>query len=208
MTFTVRQLLVASVSESDNTAVDALMRLVGAPAVTAFLREHHVEGMRVDLDEAGVARIFEQRDARSEPAVAETPQEKDQRRHRGYRAYLADPRNRSTPRAAADFLGKLERGELLSAASTRALLTLMEAQTVPRRLRSGVPDNVQFADKCGTSYSLGGVTAAYNDIGILTWPDGHSIIVAAFLTASPASKSQRDALFAELARTVAEGLHP
>lgn len=208
MTFTVRQLLVASVSESDNTAVDALMRLVGAPAVTAFLRAHHIEGMRVDLDEAGVGRIFEQRDTRSEPAIAETPQEENQRLQRGYRAFLADPRNRSTPRAAADFLGKLQRGELLSPASTRELLTLLEAQTVPRRLRLGVPDGVRLADKCGTSYSLGGVTAAYNDIGILTWPDGHSIILAAFLTASPASKSQRDALFAELARTVAEGLHP
>lgn len=208
MEFTVRQLLVAAVSESDNTAVDALMRVAGgAAAVTAFLEQHRIQGMRVDLDEAGFGRVFQQLDAHREPPATETPQEETQRLQRGYRAYLADPRNRSTPRAAADFLGKLQRGELLSAASTRELLTLMEAQTVPRRLRLGLPDGVQLADKCGTSYTLDGVTAAFNDIGILSWPDGHRIVVAAFLTASSASKTERDALFAELARSVA-ALHP
>ncbi|HEX5306541.1 MAG TPA: class A beta-lactamase [Dyella sp.] len=208
MTFPLRRLLVASVSESDNTAADALLRVAGgAPAVTAFLREHGLTGMRVDLGEAGIGRIFQQLGPHREPPAAETPQEETRRLQRGYRAYLADPRNRSTPRAAAEFLAKLQRGELLSAASTLELLTLMEEQTVPRRLRLGLPDGVQLADKCGTSYTLDGVTAAFNDIGMLSWPDGHRIVVAAFLTASPASKTERDALFAELARSVA-ALHP
>jgi beta-lactamase class A len=49
MTFTVRQLLGAAVSESDNTAVDALIRLVGgSQVVTALLRAHGIAGMRVD----------------------------------------------------------------------------------------------------------------------------------------------------------------
>jgi beta-lactamase class A len=71
-----------------------------------------------------------------------------------------------------------------------------------------LPTGVLLADKCGTSYTLEHVTAAYNDIGILTWPDGRSVIVAAFLTASPASKAERDAMFAGLASTVAVALHP
>lgn len=209
MVFTVQQLLVASVSESDNTAVDALLRAIGGPeVVNAFRRQHRIEGIHVDLDEAGMGRIFEQLDPLSAAPAGETPRQENARRQRGYRAFLADPRNRSTPHAATVFLAKLQRGELLSPASTRRLLALMEAQTVPRRLRAGIPDGVRLADKCGTSYSLDGMTAAYNDIGILRWPDGRSVVVAAFLTASPASKSERDALFAELARNVAAALHP
>lgn len=209
MTFTVHHLLVAAVSESDNTAVDALMRLAGSPrVVTTFLRKHDITGMRVDLDEAEVGSVLAQLAPHREPSANETPKEENQRLRRGYRAYLADPRNRSTPSAAADFLSKLQRGELLSRTSTHELLALMEAQTVPRRLRLGLPDDVRLADKCGTSYTLDGVTATYNDIGVFTWPDGHSIVVAAFLTASPASKTERDALFAELARTAASTLHP
>lgn len=208
MAFTVRQLLTAAVSESDNTAVDALLRLIPPQDVTAFLRAHGITGMRVDMGEAGVGRVFEQLAPGQQSPAHETAQARELRLQRGYRAYLADPRNRSTPGAAADFLRKLQRGELLSPASTRELLALMQAQTVPRRLRSDLPSDVRLADKCGTSYTLDGLTAAFNDIGILTWPDGHSVIVAAFLTASPASKAERDALFARLARTVVATLRP
>lgn len=208
MTFTVRQLLAAAVKDSDNTAVDALLKLVSPQDVTAFLRAHGIAGMRVDMGEAGVERVFEQLAPGQQPPANETDQEQDRRLQRGYRAYLADPRNRSTADAAADLLQKLQHGELLSPASTRALLALMQAQTQPDRMRRGLPQGVQLADKCGTSYTLDGLTAAYNDIGILTWPDGHSVIVAAFLTASSSSKAERDALFADLARTVADALHP
>ena len=208
MTFTVGQLLTAAVSDSDNTAVDALLRLVPPQDVTAFLRAHGIAGMRVDTSEAGVDRVFEQLAPGQQPPANETDKEQEQRLQRGYRAYLADPRNRSTPDAAADLLQQLRRGTLLSPSSTHALLALMQAQTKPDRMRQGLPSEVQFADKCGTSYTLDGLTAAYNDIGILTWPDGRSVIVAAFLTASTAPKAQRDALFADLARTVTSTLRP
>jgi beta-lactamase class A len=209
MTFTVRQLLFASVSQSDNTAVDALIKLVGGPAVvTGFLRTHGIEGMRVDLDEAGVGQIFDGLGPHDQLPAHETPEQEHRRIQRGYKAFLADPRNRSTPDAAAIFLRKLWHNELLSQASTQLLINLMYGQTVPHRLRDGLPADVRLADKCGTSATLDGVTAAYNDIGILTWPDGHTAIVAAFLTGSSASKSERDAIFADLARATVQALHP
>ncbi len=205
MRFTVDQLLVAAVSESDNTAVDALIRLVGGPhVVTNFLREHAIDGMRVDLGEGDVSRIFEDTTDGQPISAQETKKTELERLRRGYRAYLDDPRNRATPDAAADFLEKLWSGKLLSAGSTKQLLSLMYGQTVPNRLRSGLSPGVRFADKCGTSYSLEGKTAAFNDIGIMTWPDGHTIIVAAFLTASRADKKARDALFAEISKDVVE----
>lgn len=203
MTFTLGELLVAAISESDNTAADALMRLVGGPAVvTAFLHTHGIDGMRVDLDEAGVDRIFHGTDHGEQIPADETAQAALARRRRGYRDYLSDPRNRTTPDAAAGFLKKLWKGRLLSAASTRRLLQLMYGQTVPSRLRAGLPKGVLLADKCGTSVSFEGETAAYNDIGIMTWPNGHTVIVAALLTASRADKAERDALYAGIARSV------
>jgi beta-lactamase class A len=117
-------------------------------------------------------------------------------------AYLKDPRDRTTPGDAALFLQKLWRGELLSASSTRYLLGLLYAQTIPDRLRAGLPSGVRFADKCGTSYTIDGMTAAFNDIGILTWPDGHTLIVSAFLTASPAPATRMRALFEGIAHAV------
>jgi len=205
MHFTVDRLLVAAVSESDNTAVDALIRLVGGPhVVTDFLRKHSIDGMRVDLGEGDVSRIFEGTTDEQPISKNETKKAELERLRRGYRAYLDDPRNRTTPDAAANFLEKLWTGQLLSARSTKRLLDLMYGQTVPSRLRSGLPAGVRLADKCGTSYSLEGETAAFNDIGIMTGPDGHTVIVAAFLTASRADKKARDALFAEIGKDVAD----
>ena len=57
MSFTVGQLLTAAVSQSDNTAVDALIKLVGGPeSITQFLREHGIAGMRVDEDEPRIKK--------------------------------------------------------------------------------------------------------------------------------------------------------
>ncbi len=209
MNFTVRQLLTDAVSKSDNTAVDTLLKLIGGPkVVTAFLRTHGIEGMRVDLGERGFKPVFGDLKPHLQPPANETAAQELARLRRGYKAYLADPRNRSTPDAATRFLRKLWRRELLSPISTQYLIDLMYAQTTPRRLRAGLPLGVRLADKCGTSYTLENMTAAFNDIGILTWPDGHTVIVAAFLTASTASQDERNALFANLAREVTTALHP
>lgn len=207
--FTVRQLLTAAVSKSDNTAVDALLARIGGPAVvTDFLRKHGIDGMRVDLGEKGFNPIFANLAPNQQAPVGETAAQELTRLRRGYDAYLTDPRNRSTPDAAASFLRKLWKKELLSAASTQYLIDLMYAQTAPNRLRAGLPTGVRLADKCGTSYTLEGRTAAFNDIGILVWPDGHAVIIAAFLTASTASKDERQAIFADLTRDVTAALHP
>lgn len=209
MTFTVRELLTDAVSKSDNTAVDALIKLIGGPAtVENYLRAHDIEGMRVDHDESGNTRLFEALGPGDTLPPHETDVQQDQRLRRGVQMYLADPGNRSTPEAAALFLQKLWRNELLSPSSSAYLLNLMYAQTQPNRLRAGLPANVRLADICGTSETLDGMTPAYNDIGILTWPDGHTVIVAAFLTASKASEQARHAIYVDLARDVVSALQP
>jgi beta-lactamase class A len=198
MSFTVADLLTRAVSASDNTAADVLLALAGGPeALTAFLRAHGIEGMRVDLDHRGLARAAEGEGA---PVPGES---RPARLRRGFEEFLRDPRNTSTPLAAASFLDKLRRGELLQPDSTRELVLLMEGERTPRRLLAGVPEGIRFAHKTGTSRVFERVSGGFNDIGILAWPDGRSVIVAAFLTESPASEREREAIFAELARLVA-----
>jgi len=207
--FTVERLLKGAVSESDNTAVDLLLRVMGGPpVVTSFLHAHGVDGLRVDIGEAGISEIFNDLKPGQTLPADESEQAFSQRRQRGYQAFLADPRNRSTPAEAVKFLRKLQGGEVLSPESTQYLLRLMAAQTLPNRLRAGVPHGVQFADKAGTSATQQGRTAAYNDIGIMSWPDGRVVIIAAFLSDSTASDKERGALFADLARSVAAVVRP
>ncbi len=197
MSFTVADLLTRAVSASDNTAADALQALAGGPeALTTFLRAHGIEGMRVDLDHRGLARLAEGEG----PAVP--GESRPARQRRGFEEFLRDPRNTSTPGAAVSFLDKLRRGELLQPDSTRELVLLMEDERTPRRLLAGVPESVRLAHKTGTSRVFDGVSGGFNDIGILAWPDGRSVIVAAFLTESPAPEREREALFADLARLV------
>lgn len=208
-TFTVGQLLEAAVSHSDNTAANVLLELVGGPgAVTAFLRSHGIGGMRVDRGEEEIAEQFQVSAGQKAEESRQTAVERDARLRGGYEAFLKDPRDRATPVAAVRFLEKLWRGKLLSPNSTRHLLGLLYGQTIPDRLRAGIPSAVRLADKCGTSYSVDGMTAAFNDIGILTWPDGHTVILAVFLKASHAPEDRMNALFKGIAQAVTTDLYP
>lgn len=198
----VAQLLAAAVSQSDNTSCDALIRLLGGPEqVTAYLRSKGIPATTITAGEAGNAAIFEHLHG-GKPPAGETVTEREQRYGAGYRAFLADPPNQTTPDAAALFLEKLDKGQLLSAKSTRYLLGLMEAQTIPLRLRAGLPPGYRFADKTGTTGTVHGRTAAFNDTGIVTAPDGHTAIITALLSDSDASFPERNALFATLMRDV------
>jgi beta-lactamase class A len=209
--FTVRQLLDAAVSESDNIAADALVKLIGGPTkVTAFLRAHRIAGMRVDRDERGLAHDMDGLAANSSaPPAGETAAAKLARERRGHAAYLADPRDTSTPDAAADFLSKLWRGELVSHDSTALMIEMMtHSPNAPDELKAGIPADAKLAHKTGSSGTFEGVTAAQNDIGIVSWPDGHAVIIAAFLTGSTMPKEERSTVFATLAREVTTSLHP
>lgn len=205
--FTVRELLTGAVSQSDNTAVDALIKLAGGPqTVTAFLRRNGIAGMHVDTGERDIGRVANHlRPGQAMPAH-ETETQALEREKLGYQDMLADGRNRSTPSAAVGFLRKLAAGQLLTPQSTALLIDLMRKQTVPSRLRGGIPTGADFADKTGSSMTVDGKNAAWNDIAIMTLPTGRRIFIAVFLKDTAMPKPQRDALFADIARAVAAGL--
>jgi beta-lactamase class A len=201
---TVAELLSASVSQSDNTAVDALIKLLGGgPKVTAYLDGKGVQGIRIDVGEREVGQVFEGLPDGAAPPVHETAQAREARLRRGYETAIAMPQNTTTLDGAATFLRKLQAGELLSPVSTRYLLSLMQAQVVPTRIRAGLPAGFSIADKTGTGSSYGKRIAAWNDMAIVTAPNGKRAVVAAFLRDTASTDDQRAAWFRELGALVA-----
>lgn len=207
--YTVDELLTLAVSISDSTAADLLMKRIGGPgAITAWLQGANINEVHVDRyerelqpDVVGLAsfRPAWKGAAAFEAAMATVP---PQKRLAAVRAAMADPRDSSTPRGMLAFLRRLDNGELLSAASTRKLLAIMLG--TPRgsdRIKAGLPKGVRFAHKIGTwGGPQGGLSEAYNDVGIFTLPDRRSYAVAAFLTGSTAPERERATLFADLGR--------
>ena len=206
--YTVDELLTAAVRDGDNTAADVLMKRIGGPgAVTAWLQSQKVTEVRVDRyareiqpDTYAMASF---RTAWRTPAAFAAAQATvpPARRHAATLAYIADPRDSSTPRGMLLLLKKLDAGELISRASTRRLMTLMSQTTRGGdRIRAGLPKAVAFAHRPGASGTDQGLTAAFNDVGVFTLPDRRSYAVAAFLSGSTAPEAARAAVFADLGR--------
>ena len=185
---TVRDLLNRALTMSDNTANDRLLRFVGGPAaVRAFIERNALGSIRFGPGErllqsktAGLewnqtyayGRAFYQ--ARAALPVAT--------RSDAYRRYIADPPDGASASAIANALSQLKRGRLLSPGSTAYLISTMESsRTGKQRLRGAVPPGWSFGHKTGTGQDLSGRTAGYNDVGLLTAPDGKSYAIAVMI---------------------------
>ncbi len=208
---TIGDLARRDIVDSDSAASDILMRKLGGPRqVQAFLERKAIQGVHIDRDErhlqteiAGLEWRPEYTDpAILEHAIAAVP---PLRRAEAYRRYQADPRDTATPQGMTQLLYKLAIGKILSPVSTHYLLQVMtQTVTFPDRLKAGVPPGWALAHKTGTSSSWHGLTAATNDVGILTAPGGGSVAIAVFLGDARASSQVRAALTARLAATTIE----
>ena len=56
------------------------------------------------------------------------------------------------------------------------------------------------AHKTGTSGSRNGITAATNDIGIITLPNGKHLAIAVFVSDSPADEKTREEVIAKITK--------
>jgi beta-lactamase class A len=109
-----------------------------------------------------------------------------------------DPRDTTTPAAMAADLQRLLLGQALAPASRAQLAEWMAAnRTGDARLRAGVPADWRVGDKTGTGHN-----GTANVIGILRPPQGAPILVAAYLTGTPASAEAQDATLAAVAAAV------
>ena len=167
----IRELIAYALVESDGSASDVLLKLAGGPqAVTNYLRSLGITGIVIADSEMNMG-------------------------------WKTQYRNWCTPEAAVQILVGLQTGKTLSPLSRAVIFDdLQKSQTGANRIRRLLPPGTLVADKTGTSGTEHGVTAATNDIGIITLPDGRHLALAAFVSDSSASDGVRENVIAKIAR--------
>jgi beta-lactamase class A len=211
-TASISSMLKTALTQSDNAANQVLVSCVGGPeAVQAVLEtkgmgeirfgpgervlQTRIAGMSTWRREFSYGRQFWR-------ARAFVPKHA---RRKAMSDYLANPMDGATPEAVAAALARLKRGELLSPASTRLLLSDMAAsETGPKRLRGGLRPGWSIAHKTGTGQVLDRTATGYNDVAILTAPDGRSYAVVVMIAQTERPVTERQALMAAVARAVVD----
>ena len=191
---TLDNLMFQAITSSDNTANDKLMRSVGGPAaVREMIAAKRLGAIRFyDGERALQSRIAGLIWTPSYSIGRAFYQARDalpfKVRKAAFDRYVADPYDGASPAAMAAALARLKRGELLSPESTRRLLRVMgQTKTGANRLKGGLKAGWSLSHKTGTGQVLGSQQAGYNDVGILTAPDGrsYSVVVMIKLTSTP-----------------------
>jgi beta-lactamase class A len=181
ITHTVGELIEAMVVNSDNTACDTLLKMVGGPAVvTKRMLALNVKNVRIDRSEREMSI--------------------DLRKSGGREKYATDPRDTATPDAMVELLLALwnKRDGLKPASRDLLFKHMADSPTGPRKLRAAVPKGWTIAHKTG---SMPGTS---NDAGILISPNGkHHIAIAIFTKAAKTSNDETvDADIANAVRAV------
>ena len=176
---TIRELLRYTVSESDGSTSDVALRLAGGPPrVMRYLRDIGVRDLVVATTEQAMGR--------------------DQR---------VQFRNWATPSGCLSLLRAVAGRRALSDSSHAVLMRYLTTGTRgSRRLGGLLPAGTAVAHKPGTSGTVGGVTAATNDIGIVTLPNGRHLAIAVLLTNARGSDAARDSVIARASRAAYDAL--
>jgi len=206
---TVGELLRRALTMSDNTCNDRLLRYVGGPsAVRDFIARKGLGNIRFGPGERLLQSATAGLTWRPEYAFgnafslarARLPQSA---RIAAFERYVADPPDGAAPRAIADALARLKKGELLSPNSTAFLISTMESsKTGKQRMRGAVPPGWSFGHKTGTGQDLAGRTAGYNDVGLLMAPDGRAYAIAVMIGDTPRTIPQRQELMQSVVQAV------
>lgn len=173
VSISLKELLDYNVAESDGSACDILLRLIGGPErADAFVRSLGIKDLVIANTE---------KDIGADVSVQ-------------YRNY-------ATPAAAVQLLKAFHEGRVLPPASQELLRGMMiHTGTGLHRLKGNLPRGIEVAHKTGTSGTSEGLTHATNDIGIVTLPDERHLAIAVFVSDSRASEETREGVIAAIAR--------
>ncbi|HKI79247.1 MAG TPA: class A beta-lactamase, subclass A2 [Ignavibacteriaceae bacterium] len=153
-----RDILYYTVSRSDNNGCDILFKLLGGPeTVNKYIHSLGINDISIKATEAEM-----------------------------HKAWEVQYGNWTTPLAAVKLLAKFYNGKILSESSFNFLWKLMSESTIGKdRIKDKLPDGTNVAHKTGLSATdEEGITAATNDIGIVTLPNGKHYAIAVFVSDS------------------------
>ena len=169
-----RELLRYTVSESDNNGCDILFRLVGGPKKV----NQYIHGLGI-----------------KEMQIAATEEEM-------HKEWNIQYTNWSTPEAMAKLFYKFMNDSLLSKTNNRFLWNSLVSNIYgAERIKGLLPKGTVVAHKTGSSDTNDkGITAASNDAGIVTLPNGKHFAIVVFVSDSPDDAKTRDLIIARIAK--------
>jgi beta-lactamase class A len=164
------------VSESDNNACDILLRLVGgAKTVNDYIHELGIKNIAIRYNEEEM--------------------------HREWNVQFS---NWTTPVATTRLLKLFYDGKILSAKSYDFLWKVMcETSTGKERIKGQLPTGTLVAHKTGTSgTNAQGITAAINDIGIVTLPNGNHFVISVYVSNSKENTQTNEKIISDISKLV------
>ncbi len=175
--FTLEDLLRRAIVDSDGSASDVLLRLLGgARGVRRFMKDVDLKAIHVVHTEAQL--------------IDDTQ---------------AQYQDSAKPDGIVDLLERLEKGKLLNPSHTALLLGWMrETNTGRERIRAKLPAGTVVADKTGSSATYEGLTPATNDVGLVTFPDGRTMAIAIFVSDAKTDAATRNSVIAGIAHELWE----
>jgi beta-lactamase class A len=176
MNFTFETLIKYMVSQSDNSACDILLHHLGKPKkVEKYLHKIGIEDIAIKYNEVGM--------------------------HKNWNNQY---KNWSTTNAMNQLLLKLFEGKILSKTNTDFIYkTLIETSTGKNRITKLLPLGTIVAHKTGSSdTNKEGITAAVNDVGIITLPNGQHLILSIFISDAKAEYDILESTIAEIAKVI------
>ncbi len=175
--FTIEKLIQYTVSHSDNTACDVLIRLIGTPkTVENYFRKQGVQDIQIVFNEEDMQAKWDNMF-----------------------------QNWTTPNAASETLKLFyeNKNNLLSKSSYDFFWkTNIETTTGKNRLKGQLPEGTTVAHKTGWSGTNKetGITAAVNDIGIIFLPNGTYLIISVFVSESKESFDTNEKIISDIAK--------
>lgn len=170
----IRALLSYMVSLSDNNACDILLKtLGGTEKVDSYTHSLGVKNIAIKASEFEMAQ-----------------------------AWNVQFTNWTEPAAITQLLDLAFRPDFLSKANHAYLWKIMqETSTGANQIKGLLPAGTIVAHKTGRSgTNEQGVSAATNDVGLITLPNGKHLIIAVFVSNSPADLATRESVIARIAK--------
>lgn len=175
--FTIERLIQYSVSHSDNTACDVLIRLIGTPkTVEEYFKKNGIQDIQITFNEEDMQAKWDNMF-----------------------------QNWTTPKAASETLKMFyeNKTNLLSKSSYDFFWkTNIETTTGANRIKGQLPPGTIVAHKTGWSGTNKetGITAAVNNIGIVFLPNNEYFIISIFVSESKENFDTNEKIIADISK--------
>lgn len=175
--FTIERLIQYSVSHSDNTACDVLIRLIGTPkTVEEYIKKSGINDIQITFNEEDMQSKWENmfQNWTTPKAASQTLK------------LFYDNKNNLLSKSSYDFFWK----------------TNKETTTGNNRIKGQLPEGIVVAHKTGWSGTNKetGITAAVNNIGIVFLPNGEHFIISVFVSESKENFDTNEKIIADIAK--------